>query len=439
MPLAYKIYDVLVSILFILFFPLFLLYTLVTGKYRQGLWQRLGLYPASLKEKLQLSPCRLWIHAVSVGEVRVATALISSLREVLPSDFLFVLSTVTEQGQRIAREKLGDQAVCFFFPIDISWIVRRSLRLFDPKAVICLETELWPGFVHQAYRYGSKIILVNGRISMRSFVRYQKIKLFMQPVLKAFEHLSMIRDDDAERIIALGAERDKVVVQGNAKYDLLAQQARPEIEVAMRKRLGISPQDLIFIAGSTHTGEEEIILQAYQLLQKKYPDMLLIIAPRHIERIPEVEALLKNNGQSYRKWSNLNVATRQSVILLDSVGDLFDLYSIGSIIFCGGSLIPYGGHNILEAAIWGKVVFYGPSMRDFLDAKMLLESVMAGVEIRDARDLVQKALWLLRNPDELQVRGAQGKKAVQASQGAARRQALLIKQALEGLCSREAA
>lgn len=439
MPLAYKLYDLLVSMLFIPFFPLFLIYSLATGKYRQGLWQRLGFYPTPFKEKLRFKPRRLWIHAVSVGEVRAAAALISSLRKVLPSDFLFVLSTVTEQGQLMAREKLRGQALCFFFPIDIGWAVRKALRTVNPEAVICLETELWPGLIYQAYHHGSKIILVNGRISTRSFARYQKIRLFMQPILEKFDCLSMIQEDDAERIQALGANKRKVVVQGNAKYDLLAQHARPEVEKTMRRRLGITAQDIIFVAGSTHTGEEEIILQAYHFLQKKYPDMLLIIAPRHIERISEVEGLLKKNGCQYSKWTNFNPGMKSSVILIDSIGDLFHLYSIGTIIFCGGSLIPYSGHNILEAAIWGKVVFYGPSMHDFWDAKILLESAGAGVEIKDARDLVQNALWLLENPDELQVRGLQGKKAVESNQGAAQRQALLIKEALEGTGHREAA
>ena len=439
MPWAYKIYDVLVNALFIPFFPLFLVYSLVTGKYRRGLWQRLGFYPASLKEKLQVSPRRLWIHAVSVGEVRVAAALIASLKEILPPDLLFVLSTVTEQGQQIARKKLGDQALCIFFPLDIGWAVGRALRLVSPEAVICLETELWPGFIYRAHRQGSKIILVNGRISTRSFARYQKIRSFMRPVLERFDYLSMIREDDAKRILALGAERHKVVVQGNAKYDLLSQQARPEIKEAMRKRLGITPDDIVFIAGSTHTGEEEIILQAYQFLQRKYPAMLLIVAPRHIERVSEIESLLKKNGWKYTKWSNFAPETKQSVILVDSIGDLFHLYSIGTIIFCGGSLIPYGGHNILEAAIWGKVVFYGPSMRDFLDAKILLESAMAGVEVQDARDIAGKALWFLENPDEQQARGLQGKKAVEANQGTAQKQALLIKEVLEGAGRKEAA
>ena len=276
MPWAYKIYDVLVNVLFIPFFPLFLVYSLVTGKHRRGLWQRLGFYPASLKEKLQVSPRRLWIHAVSVGEVRVAAALIASLKEILPSDLLFVLSTVTEQGQQIAREKIGDQALCTFFPIDIGWAVGRALRLVSPEAVICLETELWPGFIYRAHRQGSKIILVNGRISTRSLARYQKIRSFMRPILERFDYFSMIREDDAKRILALGAERHKVVVQGNAKYDLLSRQAGPEVKDAMQKRLGLTPDDIVLIAGSTHTGEEEIILQAYQFLQRKYPAMPVV-------------------------------------------------------------------------------------------------------------------------------------------------------------------
>lgn len=430
MPLLYRTYDILLNLLLLFFSPFFLVYSLVTGKYRQGLCQRLGLYPASVKKSLRASPQRLWIHAVSVGEVRVAAALIASLKELYPSEFLFVLSTVTEQGQAVAKETLADQAVCIFFPIDVSWAVRKALRLIAPKAVVCLETELWPGFIYHVHKSNSKLVLVNGRISVRSFDNYMKIRWFMKPFLSRFECFSMIGKDDAERIAAFGADIEKVTVQGNAKYDLLSQQARPEIEETLRERLGIGPDHPVLIAGSTHPGEEEFIIDAYQFLRKTHNSMVLILAPRHLERVPEVESLLQKNDLPYQKWSTFESLRSGYTIILDRMGCLFDFYSIGSIVFCGGSLVPYGGHNILEPAAWGKVVFYGPHMSDFQDAKLLLESVMAGVEIKDTREFVERSLWFLRHPDELQACGLQAKMSVESNRGASRRQALLIKKVL---------
>lgn len=430
MPLILGIYDILLNLVFILFFPLFFLYSLFTGRYRHGLGERLGIYSSSVKKKLEAGSRRLWIHAVSVGEVRAAGALISALKG-LTSDFVFVLSTTTEQGYKIAGERLANEAACVLFPIDTSWAVRSALKLVRPEAVICLETELWPGFIHQVHKYGAKLIMVNGRISIRSFGRYQKIKWFIRPLLEKFEYMSMIRKDDADRLLALGANATKVIVHGNMKYDLVAQNVSADTERIVRDRVGIGPDRPVLIAGSTHKGEEEIVLEAFKFLRKKYKDLLLIIAPRHVERALEVESLLKKQGIRFSKWSDSEKFSADSAILIDQMGPLFDLYSIGTIVFCGGSLIPYGGHNIMEAAIWGKVVFYGPNMHDFLDAKALLESVGAGVEIRNVREFVEMAMWYIENPSELQARGLQGKMVIEANKGAAQKQARLIKEVLE--------
>ncbi|MFH1148351.1 MAG: 3-deoxy-D-manno-octulosonic acid transferase [Pseudomonadota bacterium] len=430
MPLIFGIYDILLNLFFVLFFPLFFLYSLCTGRYRQGLGERLGIYSSSVKKKLEAGSRRLWIHAVSVGEVRAAGVLISALKDLAP-DFVFVLSTTTEQGYKIARERLASEAACLLFPIDTGWAVRRALKLVRPEAVICLETELWPGFIYQVHKYGAKLLLVNGRISVRSFGRYRKIKWFISPLLEKFDYMSVIRKDDADRLMALGANAKRVIVHGNMKFDLVAQDVLPGTEKIVRDRVGIGPDHPVFIAGSTHKGEEELVLGAFGFLRRKYPDLLLIIAPRHVERSLEVECLLKKEGVEYSKWSDFDKAEGGSAILVDQMGPLFELYSIGTIVFCGGSLIPYGGHNIMEAAIWGKVVFYGPHMYDFLDATALLESVGAGVEIRGVRQFVEMAMWCLENPSESQARGLHGKRIIEANKGAARKQAGLIKKVLE--------
>ena len=226
----------------------------------------------------------------------------------------------------------------------------------------------------------------------------------MKDVLSAYKLLSMISNSDAERILSMGAARNKVVVAGNAKYDLLIDEARPELSDRIRRVYKIERKRPVFIAGSTRGGEEEIILEVFVKLLEKYPETILIVAPRHIERCKSIESLIRSCNLKYCLRSSLDEVTKEnsgiSVILVDKIGELFGLYSLGSVIFCGASLVPLGGQNIIEAAVWGKPVMYGPSMEDFSEATDLLEGVGAGLRVRDGYELLKTATWLLENPAE---------------------------------------
>ena len=226
----------------------------------------------------------------------------------------------------------------------------------------------------------------------------------MKDVLSAYGLLSMISHSDAERIVSMGAARNKVVVAGNAKYGLLIDEARPELSDTTRRVYKIERDRPVFIAGSTRGGEEEIILEVFVKLLEKYPNTILIIAPRHLERCKGIESLIRNRSLEYCLRSSLDKVSRvngkTAVILVDKIGELFGLYSLGSVIFCGASLVPLGGQNILEAAAWGKPVMYGPSMEDFPEAAGLLEGVGAGLRIRNGHELLKAATWLLENPAE---------------------------------------
>lgn len=429
----YLLYNLLLTIVTVLTLPAFCLYVLITGKHREGLGQRLGFISSQTPNDPSLKP-RLWIHACSVGEVIVISPIITEIKSIYPSSYI-VVSNSTKSGHRFAKKALKDVSSYMYFPLDLGWVVRRALRAVSPDIFIVSETEIWPNFLRTAKRRGIKNIMVNGRISVRSFGNYMKVKCFMKSVLQNFNMMSMIMKSDADRIISMGASPERVLINGNSKYDRLADQVHRSFEEEIRRIFSISTEDKVFIAGSTRTGEEKIVVEAYLRFIKVHPDMLMIIAPRHIERTSEIEELLRKNSLGFVLKTELDKGKTKrdkQVIVIDTIGDLFKVYSVGTIVFCGGSLVPLGGQNVLEAAAWGKVVFYGPFMEDFLDARELLERVGAGIEIKDADDLVETGIKLLKDSERLRSLGEAGREAVMANRGSARRNAELIKELLEG-------
>ncbi len=403
-----------------------------TGKYWKSFRQKLGFIPSSLQEKMIGSP-RIWLNAVSVGEVIAVSSLVKTLREIYPQAGL-ILSTGTETGQEVAKRMVKEATAYIYYPLDLPWVVRRTLNIVNPDLFINIETELWPNFLRLAKKRGVKTMLVNGRISVRSFGRYRKTSFLWRKVLENLDVMSMISEVDAGRIRAMGAKPERVVVNGNSKYDALASQIEPRFEEEMREVLNISEEDKVFVAASTHRGEEKIVLQAYKRFLGRFPGMLLIIVPRHVGRVREVEEILRKEGfGSYLRRSQIKAGkrrTREPIIILDTIGELFKVYSLGTLVFCGGSFVPRGGQNILEPAAWGKVVFYGPSMEDFLDARELLEKAGAGIPLKNLEELMEKGLNLLSHPQELKKRGEAGREAVMSSGGAGRRNAELVRKLL---------
>jgi 3-deoxy-D-manno-octulosonic-acid transferase len=243
-------------------------------------------------------------------------------------------------------------------------------------------------------------------------------------VLDYLDAMSMIRVQDGERIVAMGANSVKVFVNGNCKFDQAAFSVEPAFREEMKKLLEVNEEDLLLIAGSTHEGEEEAVVQAFLEIRRRYPEMILVLVPRHVDRTPRVERLLSRYGlDDYVLRSRIEKEGRRGkrVVLWDTFGELFKVYSVGTVVFCGASLVPKRGQNILEAAAWGKVALYGPSMEDFLDAHELLQGVGAGIMVRSAAELAERCLDLLGHPHELAVRGEAGRGALLAQRGATRR------------------
>jgi len=430
---VYILYNFLLGLFCLAALPLVLTKMIFSRKNRLIFAQKLGFIPEEILARMKGEP-RIWVHAVSGGEVSAIHPLLRQLRQAYPTGCL-LLSTSTESGKKIATERVPEVTATFFFPVDLPLVVRRVVQRVRPDFFLLAETELWPNFLRIVKEAGARTMLVNGRISDRSFKRYRQTRFFWTAVLDCLDAMSMIRVQDGERIISMGANPVKVFVNGNCKFDQAVFSAAPVFLEEMRKLLEIDEPDLLFIAGSTHEGEEKAVLQTFLKIRQKYPEIILVLAPRHVDRSARVEKLLSSYGMDdFVRRSQMGAGGRKGkrVVLWDTFGELFKVYSVGTLVFCGASLVPGRGQNILEPAAWGKVVLYGPSMEDFLDAHELLQSVGAGIMIRSAEELAQRCLYLLEHPQELKRRGEAGREAVLAQRGATQRNFDLAKELIEG-------
>ena len=428
--MLYGLYQLFGWLAFIIGAPFLFLYSICTGRYREGLGQRLGFLGGEWKNHGRI--LRIWVHGASVGEVKLAGLLIKELAAILP-EADFVLSTMTEQGMEIARKQEDDKVHCIYAPLDLIGIVDRVVRKIQPTVYICLETELWPALLLQVKKSGHKLIILNGRIGEGSFKRYQLAKGLMKKILACFSMISVIRQSDGKRFISLGAEPEKIRVLGNAKYDQDIGSLATKSKEQYRNWLNLHTDQPLLVAGSTHTGEEEMLLKVFLDLKKAtgMQDLVWVVAPRHMQRLPEVEAMLRRHQVPFERLSDLKNAERKTeTILVDSMGDLAGIYSIASYVFSGGSLVERGGHNVMEAALFGKPVFYGPSMKDFSDAAELLESVGGGFPVKGADALTESILYFMNHPQEYETAGRRAREIASTQQGSARKQAELVKEVL---------
>jgi 3-deoxy-D-manno-octulosonic-acid transferase len=369
------------------------------------------------------------MHAVSLGEIGVAVSVIKALRRIMPGCSI-LLSTTTPHGREFAEETLGGDVPVVFGPIDFVGSVRKALSTVRPDALVLLETEIWPAWLKEAHRLGIKTALVNGRISSRSIGRYMKWRPLFKEVLKDVDAFSMIMEQDAVRIRAMGADPEKVEVSGNAKYALLGKLANPAVARQMERELNLQASSPVLVAGSTRQGEEALVLDAYKEVLRAFPETILIIAPRHIGRTGHIASLLERRGFRYQLRSEVGCERGRrtaQVVVMDTFGELFKVYSVGTIVFCGASLVPLGGQNPLEGAVWGKPVLFGPFMDNFLDAKTLLEASGCGITVKNSEELAEKAVWFLAHRDALDELGARGREAVLQNPNAAEKHAEVIR------------
>ena len=424
--LLYRTLGTVSYLALVCFFPLIRIFG---GRYGYGLEQRLGQYVESVG-KAKPGFRTLWIHASSVGEAQAAIILIIELLKT-GEELQIILTSTTEQGNKMARSRLPEKVLCLMAPLDAPPAVRRALRVVRPDLYICLETELWPVILVEARERGVPLLMLNGRLSERSFSRYRWIRPFMQVLLAGFQSVAVISEADGQRFIGLGVPEQRIQVCGNLKYDMPVD--NPEQHRTLhRKRLGASSQ-AVFICGSTHEGEEEMLLPVFQRLAVSLP-LIWVVAPRHLERLPAIEAFFRRSGLDFTRYSQLASTNREAeVVLVDTMGDLANLYSSGDFIFCGGSLVEQGGHNIMEAARWGRPVYFGPYMKDFFDAAELLAAAGGGFQVRSADELATLLLYHQAHPGAYQAACSCAAAIAARQRGAVARQAAIVRRVLASM------
>jgi len=406
----YALYSALLGVGLLAYLPAFLARRRRAG-YGRDLAQRLG----RVGDGLPPEP-RCWIHAVSVGESAAAVPLVEGIHRRWP-ELGIVVSTITPTGARIVAERLAGTAAHRYFPIDLPGPVRRALDAARPRFFIAIETELWPNFLRALARRRIPAMIANGRISDRSFRRYRWVRGLMRRVLADVSVFAMQTEEDARRIVALGAPPSRVVVTGNLKTDLLPDAG--EATSAWRERLRLGADARVWIAGSTHRGEEAIVLDAFLRARTRCPDLALLLAPRHPERAGEVEELIRERGLAAARRSRLPAGGAPgAVVILDTVGELAALYALAEVVFVGGSLVPIGGHNVLEPAMHGKPVLVGPHMSNFREGAELLQRSGGGLVVKDGPELERELARLLEDPDLARRMGEAARHAFAGRQGA---------------------
>lgn len=416
------LYDLILIMAATALVPYYLLRGVRYGKSRRGLRERLGHYSP---EQLRAVAGRqvIWVHAVSVGETRAARPLLKELRQQYPAA-LIVLSNVTETGRAIALG-MTDVDLCLFFPFDFSWAVRRVLQTIKPRLIIIVETEIWPNFTRQAAALEIPLLLVNGRISDRSFPRYRFFRPLLKPLLRSFSAFCMQSQLDAERIIQLGADPSRVENTGNLKFDHELRDLAPAEVSTLKAQYRLPDALSIMTAGSTHAGEEEQLLGAFQQLLEQGNQLALVLIPRHPERCREVAALLTAAALIFRLRSSLTSAApllrSGQVLLVDTLGEVINLYATSDLIFVGGSLVPVGGHNPLEASLLGKPVLFGPHVHNFREISAKLVRSGAGIQVQTGSELLLTCQMLLDDPVRRRAMGQAGRTLIVESAGATSR------------------
>ncbi len=417
---VFSLYNTLLHAAFLLALLVWPLGFVLRRGFYKGVQERFAAYPAELTAALAGSR-PIWIHAASVGEVRSAAPLVRRMRMKWPDRKLLV-TTVTVTGRQTVADVLPDVDGATYLPLDLPWLVSRSLRLLRPEMVILLETEIWPNFIRAAHRQGIPTLVLSGRLSPRGARMYERFRALFMPVLGRVSGFGMQDEENAGRVLRLGVEPFKVTVTGSLKS--AAVEAGPFPALA-------EPGDKhgpVVVAGSTHRGEEEILLDVLPEWLRLYPDLFMILAPRHPERFGEVERLLRQRGTRYRKRSETGSgqAGDYRVLLLDTLGELPEYYGCADVAFVGGTLVPAGGHNLMEPARWGKPVLFGPHRSNIAVTARELLRQGAGIEVRGRDELAREVAGLLADRARASAMGRRARSVADAGKEVVSRSMTLV-------------
>jgi 3-deoxy-D-manno-octulosonic-acid transferase len=410
----YALYSTLLGLFLLITLPYWLLQMMRHGKYRAGLRQRLGTVPPHLAKRTETPT--IWVHAVSVGEVVAAAAVVEALRQVCSSHRI-VISTTTSTGQKLAARRLGAENV-FYFPLDFGFAIRPYLEALRPELIVIAETEFWPNFLRLAKSSGARIAIINCRISDRSLRGYKRLRFWLPQVLKQIDLFLAQTEEDRRRLIEIGAPELKVSVTGNLKFDVTPSKP-PDIVASLRAHLSEAALEPVLVCGSTLEEEEEgSLLSAFRNILATRPKAVMILAPRHPERFPEVAALVEKLGFHLLRrslWGGEALAG--TVFLLDSIGELAALYSLATIAFVGGSLVPRGGHNILEPALYGVPIVTGNHYENFRDIVNFFLSRNA-VRVVGLAELPLVLMELIDHREQRERLGRNARAALESQRGA---------------------
>ncbi|MBI5327085.1 MAG: 3-deoxy-D-manno-octulosonic acid transferase [Deltaproteobacteria bacterium] len=438
----YLFYDILLHISLLMLAPYFLFKMAFAGKYRKGVLERFG-FIGEEKLKNLYDKKVVWFHAVSVGETKASMLLLKHFKEKYP-DAKIIFSTVTATGNAIAM-KQGAQWIdsLIYFPFDFHWVVNSVVKRIKPKVFIVVEKEIWPNILKVLKKSNIPALVINGTISDRSFKRYKMFGFFFKRIFGNISCFLCQTKMDGDKAIALGIEPSRVIATGNIKFDIESAQWSPSERDVVMRGLNITGYDDIIIAGSTHAGEEEIVLDVFKRLKQEVSNLRVIIAPRHPERFNEVERLIKGMGFSITRRSVIRSQKQEArskkqeaqkslasyllpivshpkseVILLDTIGELCNFYSIATIAFVGGTLVDIGGHNLLEPAFYKKPVIYGNYLKGYTGMANMLETAGGGIRIKNGEEFFEKAKQLLMDDVYSQKVGSAAYSVVLANKGA---------------------
>lgn len=408
----YLLYSALLAAALLLGSPFWIFQMLRYGKYRRGLRERFGVVPQRIRSGSKPS---IWIHSVSVGEVLAVSELVNQLRSEYP-EHRIVISTTTDTGQRLAASRFGAKNV-FYFPIDFELFVKPYFDALQPELIVIAETEFWPNFVRTAYRRGVRVAIVNARISDRSLPGYRRWRLLLSRVLSHIDLFLAQTPEDARRLTEIGAQAHRVRVGGNLKFDIPPQPA-PVLIAQLRSALAASSAGPVLVCGSTVDGEEPVLIDAFKSVLARHPATVMLLAPRHPERFQPVADHLQQSELKFSERSNWSGAPLAgTVLLIDSIGELASLYALADIAFVGGSLVPRGGHSILEPAQYGVPIVVGPHTENFRDIIELFR-IQNAVRIVDSAHLTQALIDLLDNDNARTALGRRALEALHSQRGA---------------------
>jgi 3-deoxy-D-manno-octulosonic-acid transferase len=397
-------------------------FLLTHPKLRQGIWRRLGLYPRGWPQ-LRAGP-RVWVHGASAGDILALLPTVRELKARRP-DVQIVASTMTNSGHAMALQHLGLLSAVTYVPYDLPGATARAIERIQPDALVLEYTELWPHLIRAATRRKIPIVLHNGRLAESRVRRYRRLFRLTGNLLRPLTLLLMRDEHEAARARALGAADGKVMVTGNTKFDNLGQLPAAAMVDGLQAALGPGTEGPIWVAGSTHEGEEEALFEVFVQLRQHVPQLTLLIAPRYTERAERVAALAGRRGLQARLRSTLPGRRPDDVVVLNTIGELSAAYQLATLVFVGGSFVPRGGQNILEPAACGRTVLFGPHMHNFADSVQVLLG-RGGIQVATPLQLQRVMLDLLQRPTHCQELGVLARSQVRAVRGAAARNAVLI-------------